>query len=122
VTHLEDFNKVLREGRIADEIFDKEADAKGACKGPEMFKSSLGVLDGAQRPAVVSLAEVDNEVAKGNPLSRFEGALYLVHGSDATRFFGMQDVDCGSAGAAHFAIRKQGSVHGPRLKCIGSKP
>ena len=58
----------------------------------------------------------------GNLLGGFEGALDLVHGVDAARFFRMKQVDGGRAGAAHLAIGKHGRVHGERLERIGAEP
>jgi len=70
------------------------------CKGAEMLKGGDGVLDGAGRPAVIALAEVNDEVAKGDGFGGFEGALDFVHGVDAAGFLRVQQVDGGSAGAA----------------------
>jgi hypothetical protein len=106
VTHLKDLDQVLREGGLAGEVFNEEADAKGTGKGAKMLEGGLSMLDGAEGPAVVSLAEVDDEVAKGDLLGGFEGAFDLIHGGDAASFFRVQNVNSRSSGAAHFPIRE----------------
>lgn len=113
VADAEDFDQVLGGGGFAGKVFDEQAHAKRTGKGAEVFEGGEGVLDGARGPAVIALAEVEDEVAKGDLLGGFEGALDFVHGVDAAGFLRVQHVDCGSAGAAHFAVGKERGVHGP---------
>ena len=122
VAHLEDDEQVGRRGGLAGEILDEQADAKGAGKGAEVFEGVDGELDAALGPAVVAHAEVEDEVAEGDLLGGFEGALDLVHGIDAAGFLRVQDVDGGRTGAAHLAVREERGVHGKGLERVGAEP
>ena len=70
----------------------------------------------------VALAEMDDEVAEWNVLGGFKSALDLVHCVDAARLLRMKHVDAGRAGATHFSIGVERSVHGKGLKRIGAEP
>ena len=113
VADAEDFDQVLGGGGFAGKVFDEQTHAEGTGEGAEVFECGEGVLDGARGPAIVPLAEVEDEVAKGDLLGGFEGALDFVHGVDAAGFLRVQHVDRGSAGAAHFAVGEERGVHGP---------
>ena len=52
-----------------------------------------------------------NEVAEGDLLGGFQGALDLVHGGDAAGLLRVQQVDGGRAGAAHLAVGVERGVH-----------
>lgn len=122
MSQVKNFEEVFGKGRFADEVFDEETNAEGTGKGAEVFQGGLGMLDRAERPAIVALTEVHDEVSEMDGFGGLEGALDFVHGGDAASFFGVQDVDGGSAGATHFAIREEGGVHGPWLEGVGSEP
>jgi hypothetical protein len=109
---LEDEQKVLGGGGLAEQILHQKAHAEGAGEGAQVLERGLGVLDCARRPAVVALAQMHDEMTERNVLGGFEGALDLVHGVDAAGFFRMQNVDGRGAGAAHLAIGEQGRMHG----------
>ena len=80
------------------------------------------VLDGALRPCVVAVAEVNDHVAQRDVLGSLEGALHLVHGVDAAGFLRVEHVHCGRSGSAHLPVGIERSVHGKRLECIRSEP
>src|ERR1035437_2288315 len=63
-----------------------------------------------------------DEVAEGDVLGGFEGALDLVHGGDAARLVRVRQIDGGSAGAAHLAIGIKRGVHRPGLEGIRAEP
>src|SRR5271157_1741684 len=65
---------------------------------------------------------MDDEILEGDGVGGFEGALDLIQGVDAAGLFRMEEVDGGSAGAAHFAVGKERSVHGPGGDGVGAKP
>ena len=111
VSHLENEEQMHRGGGLADEVLDEQTDAEGTGKSAEVLERGDGVLDAALRPTVVAFAEMEDKVAEMDLVGGFEGALDLVHGVDAAGLLGMQDVDAGSAGAAHLAVGIQGCVH-----------
>jgi hypothetical protein len=83
------FEQVVGGGGLAEQVLDQEADAEGMGEGAEVFKCGDGVFQRTGRPAVFALAEVEDEIAKGNELGGFEGTPDLVHGVDAAGFFGV---------------------------------
>src|ERR1035441_8266871 len=87
-----------------------------------MFQGGDSVLDAAHRPSVVAFAEVENEVAELELLGGFKGALEFVHGIDAAGLVGVQKIDGGSAGAAHFTVREERRMHGKGFKRVGAEP
>jgi len=121
VADAEDFNQVAGGCGFAEQVFDEQAHAERMGEGAEVFEGRERVLDGAGRPSVFTLTEVDNEVAEGDGLGGFESALDFVHGVDAARFFGVEQVDRGRPGAAHFAVGIERGVHGPGFQGIGAE-
>jgi len=93
VADVEDLEDVLRGGDFVLEVFDEEADAEGVGEGFEVLDGSEGVLEGAGVPGVVFVAEVDDAGGDGDLLGGLEGALHLVHGSDAVSFFRVNEID-----------------------------
>ena len=66
--------------------------------------------------------KMNHEIAKGNLVGRFQRALDLIHGVDAAGLVGVQHIDAGTAGAAHFAVSIQRGVHGKRLQRVRPEP
>ena len=122
VAHFKNGDEVLGCGGIAEQVFDQDAHAQWMRKGAEVFERGKSVLNGARRPGVFALAEMDDEIAQRDVLGRFECALDFVHGFNAAGFFGMDDIDTGSAGTAHLAIGEKRGVHGKGLKRVGPEP
>ena len=113
---------MLRGSGFAEQVFDKQADTERAGERAQVLECGERELDGARRPHIVPLAEMDDEIAQRDVLGGFQRALDLIHGIDATRFFRVQHVYTGRAGAAHLAIGKKRCVHRERLKRIGAEP
>src|SRR5579875_3040521 len=118
----EDFDEVGGTRDLALEILDQDFDAEGIGEGAQMLEGGDGMLETALAPAIVALAEVEDEEAEGDLFGDFEGALDLVHGIDAPALFGMDDIDGGGAAAAHLLIGKHGAVHGEGVDRIGAEP
>ena len=118
VAHFEQGDQVLGCCGFAQQIFDQEAHAEGARKGAEMLQGGHSIFNAAGRPAVGAFAEVDDEIFERDAFGCFEGALDLIHGIDAARLFGVQDVDGGGAGAAHFSVREHWRMHGEWLERV----
>jgi hypothetical protein len=94
---------MLGGGGIAEQVFHQQTHAQRTGKGAQVLKGGKGVLDGARRPLVVPLAQMHHEVAEGDVLGGFEGALDFVHRLDAAGLFRMQKVEGGRAGTAQLA-------------------
>ena len=111
VAGFEDFHQMLGGGGFAEQVLHQQTHAQRAGECAEVLESGEGVLDGARRPLIVALAEMDDEVAEGELLGGFQGALDLVHGRDAAALLRVQQVDGGRAGAAHLAVGIERGVH-----------
>ena len=96
VADLEDFEKVLRCGDLVLKILKQDADAEGVREGFEVLNGSEGVLEGAEVPGVVLVAEVEGAGGDGDLLGGLKGALNLVHGRYATGLFGVDQIEVGS--------------------------
>ncbi len=95
VADAEDLEDVLGGGDFVLQVFNEETDAERVGEGFEMFDGGEGVLEGAGVPGVAFVTEVDDAGGDGDLLGGFEGALDLIHGGDAVRFFGVDEVDVG---------------------------
>lgn len=62
-------------------------------EGFEVLDGGEGVFEGAGVPGLVLEAEVEDGGGDGNLLGGLEGALDLVHGVDAARLFGVDEVE-----------------------------
>jgi hypothetical protein len=93
VADLEDFEEVLRGGDLVLEILQQDADAEGVREGLEVLDGSEGVLESAEVPGIVLVAEVEGAGGDGDLLGRLEGALDLVHGRDAAGLFGIDQIE-----------------------------
>jgi hypothetical protein len=122
VGHIQDVHEVLGGGGIAGEILDEDAHAEGLGEDAEVLERGGCVFERAHGEAVEIFAEVDDEFFDGDVFGGFEGALDLVHGIDAARFFRMDEVDGRCPGAAHFAVGPERRVHRPGLERIGGEP
>ena len=109
VAHFENDDQMLGSGGLAEQIFDQQADAERAGKGAQVLERGERKLDGARRPGIVALAEMDDEIAQRDVLGGFERALDLVHGVDAAGLVGVQHIHPRRAGAAHLAVGKSGA-------------
>jgi len=95
VADVEDLEDVLGGGDLVLQVFDEETDAERVGEGLEVLNGGEGVFEGAGVPGVALLAKVKDAGGDGNLLGGLEGALDLVHGSDAVGFFGVDEVDVG---------------------------
>ena len=95
VADAEDLEDVLGRGDFVLQVFDEDADAERVGEGFEMLDGREGVLEGAGVPGVVLLAEVENAGGERNLFGGLEGALDLVHGSDAVGFLRIDEIDVG---------------------------
>ena len=64
VAHFKNGGQMLGSGDLAEQIFDQEADAERAGKGAQVLERGGRKLDGARRPGIVALAEMDDEIAQ----------------------------------------------------------
>ena len=106
VSHFKNERKMGGSCGLAEQILNQEAYAQRPCKGAEVLERGLRELDGTWRPGIVSLAEMDDEIAQRDVLGGFQSTFDLIHGIDAAGLLGVQHIDAWSAGPAHFAIRK----------------
>ncbi len=112
VTDFEDFEEVLGGGDLVLEIFEQDADAEGVGEGFEVLDGGEGVLEGAEVPGVVFVAEVKGTGGDGNLLGGLEGALDLVHGGDAAGLFGIDEVEIGCDVAGPLGVGTVADVEG----------
>src|ERR1017187_8765967 len=122
VAGLEDDHKVLGCRCLTQQVLHQQTHAQGSGKRAQMLERNGRIIHGSWGPSVGSLAEVHNQVAKGDMLGGLDGPLDLVHSVDAAGFLRMQQVDPRSAGAAHIAVRVKRRVHRPNLELVGTKP
>ena len=115
-------SEVLRRGGITGQVFDENADAERLCESAEVLEGGGCVFEGTHGEVVEVFAEVNDELLNRNVFGGFERTFDLVHGIDATGFFGMDEVDCGCSGATHFAIGQERGVHRQWLERIGGEP
>ena len=118
VAGAEDLEDVFGRGDVVLEIFDEDADAEGVSEGLKVFDGGEGVFECAGVPGIVLLAKVKNAGVDGDLFSRFEGALDLVHRSDAVGFFGVDEVDVRGDVAGPLAAAPVGKVDG-LMECGG---
>jgi len=112
VADLDDFEEVLWRGDLILEIFEQDADAEGVGEGLEVLDGSEGVLEGAEVPGVVFVAEVEGAGGDGDLLGGLEGTLDLVHGGDAAGLFGVDEVEIGSDVAGPLGVGTVADVEG----------
>jgi lysophospholipase L1-like esterase len=62
-------------------------------EGLEVLDGSEGVLEGAEVPGIVFVAEMEGAGGDGDLLGGLEGALDLIHGGDAAGFFGIDQIE-----------------------------
>ena len=79
-------------------------------EGLEMLDGSEGVLEGAEVPGVVFVAEVKGTGGDGDLLGGLEGALDLVHGGDAAGLFGVNEVEIWGDVAGPLGVRAVAEV------------
>ena len=102
---------MLGSGWLAQQIFNQQPDAERSRKGAQMFESGLSIFDGARRPGIRCVSQVNDQVAEGELIGGLQGALDLVHGVDAAGFFRVQKVDTRAARAAHITIGIERGMH-----------
>jgi len=121
VADVDNFEKVLGSGDLVLKIFKQDADPEGVREGFEVLDRGEGVLEGAEIPGVVLMAEVESAGGDGDLLSGLEGALDLVHGRDAAGFFGVDQVEVRRDVARPLGIGAVAEVEGlvERGSCAG---
>jgi hypothetical protein len=125
VADAEDFEDVFWSGDFVLQVFDEDADAEGVGEGFEVLDGGEGVFEGAGVPGIALLAEMEDAGVDGNLLGGFEGALDLVHGSDAVGFFGIDEIDVGGDVAGPLAASAVAKIEGLMERsgdAIGAEP
>ena len=121
VADVDNFEKVLGSGDLVLEILEQDANAKWVREGFEVLDGGEGVLEGAEVPGVVLVAEVEGAGGDGDLLGGLEGALDLVHGGDAAGFFRVDEVEVRSDVAGPLGVGAVAEVEGlvERGSCAG---
>ncbi len=112
VADLEDFEEVLGGGDLVLEVFEKDADAEGMGEGFEVLDGGERVLEGAEVPGIVLVAEVEGTGGDGDLFGGLEGALDLIHGRDAAGLFGVDEVEVGGDVAGPLGVGAVADVEG----------
>ena len=116
VADVDNFEKVLGGGDLVLEILEQDADAEWVREGFEVLDGGEGVLEGAEVPGVVLVAEVEGAGGDGDLLGGLEGTLHLVHGGDAAGLFGINEIEVGGDVAGPLGVGAVRDVEG-LVKC-----
>ncbi len=112
VAHADDLEEMFGSGDLVLKILEQDADAEGMREGFEMLDSGEGIFEDANVPGIILVAEVEDDGLDGELLSGLEGAFDLVHGVDATGFFGVNEVEVRSDVAGPLSIGAVAGVDG----------
>src|SRR5690348_10259175 len=82
-SQLKHLHKRIWCGELIWDIFHQQFDAERLGKGPQMLERGDGGFDFALAGVLIADANMLHEELEGSLLGDFDGALNLVHGSDA---------------------------------------
>ena len=113
--------KRFRRAKFARGIFQRDSDAARLRENGEKLERREGGVQLARVERIAAVAHVLHEIAEGNALGDFEGALHFVHRIEAANALGVRNRDGGAAVAALGEIALGGRMKRMQFDAVAGK-